>query len=334
MEHKSIFKILLRWIIIFILIAFVFIWKKSLIIDAVAGIKELKIQALLLSLFCSLAYYFFDGLIISKTSNTSIWFGQKCSFYCAFYKLSTVGAGAGVAEVYYLTGANIPPEKGSGIMTLQYAMHKLAVTFLGIIYFILLFVFIKPADYASEKNLTLFIILAGIISVLICTVLITIASSCKFSKLIIRLTNYLLKKWPDKAKTVEDKISNFTKSGKELLHSKKNIALVLLLNIFKLSCWYSIPAFIFLFQSDGNYFYDMCSMGIVLMLSGVMISPAGVGTLEYVFSLLFAGKYGVLAATSVILYRFFTMIPPFIAGIPFVLAGKKNQTKSVQVLQE
>jgi len=325
MKNNSLLKIFIRWIIILILIVLVFILKKELIYSAFEEIKNLNLNTILICLVLSMGYFIFDGLINTQTSKCSIWFGQKCSFYCAFYKLATLGAGAGLAEVYYLTGINIPASKGTGIMMIQYAMHKLLVTLMGLTFFIILSI---HGDLTAKKYV-LFILIGSIISILICATLILIAASQKFSKLMIRLANFLLKRWPEKAQNLEEKIRTFTENGQDLIHSKKNILLTGLFNIFKLLCWYSIPAVIFALQGGGNYFHDVAYMGLALMLTGVMIAPAGVGTLEYVFTLFFTSQYGALATAAVILYRFFTMIPPFIVGIPFVLSGRKKEIKKI-----
>jgi uncharacterized membrane protein YbhN (UPF0104 family) len=64
-------------------------------------------------------------------------------------------------------------------------------------------------------------------------------------------------------------------------------------------------------------------MAVANMIGTVMIAPAGAGTLEFVVSLLFAPLFGVTAATVVILYRFYSMVVPFLIGsIVFATDGR------------
>jgi len=64
-------------------------------------------------------------------------------------------------------------------------------------------------------------------------------------------------------------------------------------------------------------------MSFVIAISGVMVAPAGIGTSEFVFMLLFAGMASNdKLLLAILLYRFFTFVVPGIVGVIVVIVHK------------
>lgn len=319
MNKKSLIKNISRWIIIFILLISVIIWKKDLLKSAFIEIKNLSFLPVFICFCLSILYQFFEGAIISTISNISFLKGIKCALYCSFYKLATLGTASGMAEVYFLTKSNISFSKSSGITMIQYSIQKIAATVFGLFSFLFL-IFLKHKEVLDYK---IFILTATIVSVLISFSIILIAASKKLAYLILKLISFIFKNKSETKRKFSLKIINFNKNGRNLLKNKKVLLAVFLLNFLKLSMWFLIPAVIFRSRIVCSIGINTLKMSLAFMISGIMFSPAGVGTLEYVFSLLFATTFDSLTATAIILYRFFTMIVPFILGLPVVLNNKK-----------
>ncbi|MCR5698622.1 MAG: flippase-like domain-containing protein [Treponemataceae bacterium] len=319
---KNTVKNIISWALVLVLTVIVFFWKKELIIKAFSEIANMRLVPILLCFLFSFGYVFFDGLATQTFSGISFWGGQKSAMFCSFYKLITLGSGAGVAEVYFLSTQGVKAEKGTGVMMIQYAVHKTVVTFLGLISFLILYC----KNVEKVHQFSILIIVCSILSLLTVSVLIMIAVSRRITAFFIKLIRAILKRHPEKADEFSEKLVAFNVCGKELVKDKKAIVLTFLIDILKMLCWYAIPMVIFKSRLDCSAFYCLLMMGLIIMLSGSMFMPAGVGTLEYLFSIFFSQNFGVIAATAVILYRFFSMIVPFVLGIPFAatLPRKKD----------
>ena len=62
-----------------------------------------------------------------------------------------------------------------------------------------------------------------------------------------------------------------------------------------------------------------------MILSGVIPTPAGIGSFEFVYMLLFGPMVGTVdAASSMLLYRFATFIWPFVIGFVYVILEKRK----------
>ena len=69
--------------------------------------------------------------------------GVESAFYCSFYRVATLGSGAGVAAVYYFNEKGIPVFQGTGMYMVEYAIHKVTIAIFSIIFFLLNFGFMK-----------------------------------------------------------------------------------------------------------------------------------------------------------------------------------------------
>lgn len=321
---KDSLKNILRWVIISALIIAVYFWKKTLILDAFSQMKTMKFWVIAACFILSVLYIVFDGIATQILSGVSAWNGIKSAAFCAFYKLVTLGSAAGVAEVVYLSRCGVKAEKATGIMMIQYGIHKTVVTFLGLISFIVLF----AIGNEQVEKYKILVLVGTVVSLLIVAGLMAVALSEKIAKLTARIIRCFFKKKPEKSDKLCEKIFLFNESGRDLSKKKSLLLLTFLTDCAKMTSWYAIPAVIFYGCTGFSILHSLMLMSVALLLSGVMIAPAGIGTLEYIFSLLFTPIPASISAAAVILYRFFSMIIPFFLGIPIVALARPYLSSS------
>ncbi len=69
-------------------------------------------------------------------------------------------------------------------------------------------------------------------------------------------------------------------------------------------------------------------ISFAVVLSGVIPTPAGIGSFEFVYLLLFRPLVGTVDAfSSLLLYRFSSFILPFIYGLFYVIADRRKVIK-------
>lgn len=100
-----------------------------------------------------------------------------------------------------------------------------------------------------------------------------------------------------------------------MLHDKKALLIVCLLDAVKLSCWYMVPWLLFAGTTSLSLPDTMLLTALIQTLAAVIPCPSGIGAVEYVFSLFF-GTYvsGVSAVSASLVYRFATFLFPCIPG--------------------
>lgn len=92
---------------------------------------------------------------------------------------------------------------------------------------------------------------------------------------------------------------------RDLLRDGRLIFTAVLKNLLKFACWYSIPYLVLRAECDLTLFQGMAVMSLTAMLAAVIPSPAGIGSTEFVFTLLFSVLIGTgLAGSTSLLYRF------------------------------
>ena len=73
---------------------------------------------------------------------------------------------------------------------------------------------------------------------------------------------------------------------------------------------------------------SMAVMSLTAMLAAVIPAPAGIGSTEFVFTLLFAVLIGTgLAGSTSLLYRFATFVFPFLIGAVVALNHQRKKRR-------
>lgn len=327
---KNIISSIIKWAIIMVILVIVYLWKKSEILEAIDEMKNHPFWVSLLCLAATTLHFVVEGRIIHNMTmyekrQMTWWEAFKCGLYCAFYKFISLGSLSGIAEVYYISKHDIEPGRASGITLVQYAYQKLGITILGTVSFICLYF----SGVSTVEKYAKFGILGSVIALGIVLLLITLSASKKFATILIKIVekifDKILKKYKDKSKELIEQIQTFNDAGLYFWQHKTLCLRVTLLKMLKMSLWYSIAAIVVCASNKASPLECIALMATANMIGTVMVAPAGAGTLEFVVALLFAPLFGATSATVAIMYRFYSMVVPFLFGAFVFAADKKSK---------
>lgn len=320
-QENGFWKSILKVILFLGLFFFAVYFYRDSLNEILSGIRELSLLQLGISGLLALGFYVLEGHIIylmaSPYEASFKWKnGIIIAYLCEFYRILTLGNGAGISEIYYLKKNKIPIAEGTGITLLQYVMKKIAVMLLGITGFIFLLFRRETSSLVKEYGGA---ILAGcIMTVGIVFALIVVALSVKVKQILLFLLDKLMLKLPKQQENLEKLQENLillNTTGRDSIQHKKRILMVIGNNLIKLFLGYMIPAFILIGESKLSFIDSALLMALCFMLAGVLPAPSGLGSLEFVFLLLFGTfvEEGV-AVPAILMYRFMTWIVPFLIG--------------------
>lgn len=330
-DKKKIWGNIIKWALILGLLTVACIMNKETMLDSIREVGRMPISKLILCLILGNLFFVAEGLIISRmtsTGNKQLTLGQgiSCTYMCAFYRLTTLGSGNGIAQLYYYNTKGIPVAEATGMAVSQYAFQKITIGIFGVVSFIGVSVF------GSHELLKYKWLMLGGVAVIsfICLFLFLITVSKMISDFVMFLAHKIVKptwKLHAKLQPAQEAIDSLQAQGRLIWKDKKLFIQVVFLNVFKFSCWYIIPGVLFFGKYDINLIFALALMAVCNMIGCVMIAPSGVGTLDYVFGLLFGAiitnNESIVAA--MIIYRFFTWIVPFLIGmIPAAFLKKEN----------
>ena len=335
-DKKSKIKNLIKWIIIIGLLLFAFFKFKKTMLEAFSLVCDTPIYKVILCFVLGNLFFVSEGIIISKMTQVNndkgltVFQGISCTYMCAFYRLTTLGSGNGIAQVYYYNTKGIDASSGTGMAIVQYTFQKITIGIMGVLSFLVLVVI-------GNKNLLeykWFMIFGVVVISFICLFLFLIAVSKKISGFVIWLARKIVKpnwKLYSKLETMTNAINALQTQGRITWKNKKLFLTVCILDVFKFFCWYMIPGVLLFDEYNVNPFMCMALMAVCNMIGCVMIAPSGIGTLEFTVTLLFSSIIAdkpAIAAT-ILIYRFFTWITPFLIGIiPCIFLKKdKNYTE-------
>ncbi len=236
-----------------------------------------------------------------------------CAFYCSFYRVATLGSGAGVAAVYYLDKHGMPADQGTGMYMLRYVVHKVSIVIFSGLFYLLDFRFMQ--EHFRENNRWL---LAGYgLTIVICIMLVLVVCSARFHRLLL----FLLKKcnrrgrFTDKIQQAETYFGGLKQESVRLLKRRSLIVRSVLKDLVKLAFWYGIPWLLLWGSGTLTLMDSLAVTSMAVMLAAVIPTPAGIGSVE-VFLVAFLatvtdmGQAGAVA----LLYRFATFLFPFVVG--------------------
>lgn len=278
-------------------------------------------------------YHVIEGTIITilaKRYNGGFTVGKGIvnAFFCSFYRVATLGSGAGVAAIVYLGEHGVEYSKSFGLYTLQYAFHKISIAFFSVILLLLNwdYMYSRFADYIE-------ILLAGYLLTLVITLgLVLVCCSEKLHRILFRFAGFVNEKLDGKfdepLAMLREQCRMLEVSAREILHRKRLAAAVVGLDLLKFCMWYAIPYLVFRAQSDITVSQTMAVTSLSVMLAAVLPSPAGIGSTEFVFTALFSGIVGTgLAGSASLLYRFGTFVFPFLVGAVVVVVRRRRSGK-------
>lgn len=319
------YKTLIKWLLILTTLTAVCYYNKEQIPLVMEQIKRTPANLLVISLFLALGYFFCEGRIISLLGTRyqpdfTVWDGIAGSFYCEFYRLLTLGSMTGAAEIYFLHTKKIPFAKGTGMCLVQYLIQRMAIAILG--FLSCAFVLLCYPKVIQEHNWQ--IVLSYIVTLLVVCGLIFIGTCKKTTTWLFCLFERKMDKRPQikfLLIKLNDQVNILQSEVQVLLHQHKTMLRLLFYNILKMLCWFSIPGILLFDIGDpASLLPHIALTSMVYVLSGVIPSPGGIGSLEFVFILLFGEIIaGEQAASIIILFRLMISVVPFLIGA--VVAG-------------
>lgn len=320
-------KQLLKWIFVIALVAAIIYTFR----DAAGPIsRELKQTALwIIIAICGagVLYHLVEGWInysFAKQYNPAFTYrmGVESAFYCSFYRVATLGSGAGIAAVVYFGEKGIPPFKATGMYMVEYVIHKLTIALFSLIFFFVSF------GYMKENFSEYFPALAAgcVLTALIAAGLILFCCSKRFHRFLIWLLRKLNRKgrFDEKISALKEQCQIMEDATGELMVRGSFILSIVLKNLLKFACCYGIP-FIIMYKDYGlTLLQSWAITSVSFMLAAVIPSPAGIGSSEFVFTAMFAAVVGTgEAGSAALLYRFATFVFPFLIGAVIVLTRKR-----------
>lgn len=310
--------------------ALVFYWDS--LEDIVNGIQALAFYEIAVCCLFAGSFFFMEGAVMQGMVRLSgsaylLWESIKVAYCCEFYRLITLGSGSGIAQIYYLSKRDIPPAQGTGISMIQFVLKKIAVLLLGVSGFLFLLTSGRMGEVCNSYGK--YMVLGVIITVVIVAAMLSIAASSKVLQFVNWLCDKLSGKIPSLQKTLQkgkEQAVLLNDTGKVVFRKKGGFLLVLLKSMGMLLMVYLIPAYMFRGQEFPDFFLNVCLMAVAYMLAGVIPSPSGIGSLEFVFLLLF-GFFLPESVTvpAILVFRFVTWIVPFAIGGLIVLLQRMKE---------
>ena len=322
----------LKFIFLIIIVSAIVYIFQNYMVDIYIQLKKLSLKGCISILILSIGYIFVEGFNISLLAKQfsrkfTILNGIGCSFYTSFYKTATFGSGSYVASVYYLQQKGISPSQGVGVSTLNYVFHRLSIALFSIICIIINYSFIK-INFYDYLGIIKFVY---IITILILFFLVSICLSNKFLLLIIRYISNKLKinsKYKEKINYIEAEILRIKKSSIVLLKNKMIIVIEILMNLVKFLLIY-LSSYIALREMNINIgIIDALTVtSLAMILAGSIPAPAGIASVEFVYTLLFSViANSIKSVSSMLIYRFSSFIVPFLVGGLYVILRKVKRS--------
>lgn len=273
-------------------------------------------------------YHMIEGMIttlLARQYNPEFTAGMGITnaFFCSFYRVATLGSGAGVAAIVYLGEHGIEYSQSFGLYMLQYAFHKISIALFSMIMFALNWNYMCAnfADY-------MWLLLTGYAVTFVITLfLILFCCSAQFHKLLFVVLDFVNTKakgrFDSSVQMLQKQCEMLEEASKHLLGEKRLMTGTIVLNLLKFGFWYAMPYLIFLGHGNVTPSQTMAVTSLSVMLAAVIPAPAGIGSTEFVFTALFSGIVGTgLAGSASLLYRFGTFVFPFLVGAVVVLARR------------
>lgn len=279
-------------------------------------------------------YHVIEGLITTLLAKQyqpefTVGMGITNAFFCSFYRVATLGSGAGIAAIVYLGDHGVQYSESFGMYMLQYAFHKISIAIFSMVLFVVNWSYM--CEHFGEY---MWLLAAGYAVTLLITVfLILFSCSAQFHRVLFVILDFVNRKCKGRLtssiRMLREQCRMLEEASKHLLREKRLVAGTVLLNLLKFCFWYAMPYLMFGSMTDVTVSQIMAVTSLAVMLAAVLPAPAGIGSTEFVFTSLFSGIAGMgLAGSASLLYRFGTFVFPFLVGAVVVVARRihKKQT--------
>lgn len=252
------------------------------------------------------------------------WMGVESAFYCSFYRVATLGSGAGVAAVYYFNEKGIEVSKGTGMYMVEYVLHKVTIALFSAVFFIFSFGFMRK-HYAEYE----WLLIGGyVVTIAIAAALLLFCCSRKVHGALLWVVDRFNRKGRlnEQEAFLREQCGILENATSKLLSDKRFVLQIVGKNLLKFVFWYSIP-YVALYNTGAVTLPQaMAITSLSVMLAAVIPTPAGIGSTEFVFTMLFASLVGMGdAGSATLLYRFATFVLPFVIGAVIVVIRRIRQ---------
>ncbi len=319
---------LLKWMLVAAIIVIVVYTFRDSAVPVLNELKQTTFAVALCICAMAVAYHILEGFITTVLARQyqpgfRLWTGIKNAFICSFYRVATLGSGAGVAALVYLGEHGISYSTGFGLYMTQYAVHKSSIALFSMLFFVLCFPFMQ-VHYAEYQ----WLLAAGyVLTAAITLVLMLFACSVRFHKLLLTMLSFLNDKmkgrFTEPLMQLKEQCRMLEESSHVLLGKPRVMAGIAVLNLIKFCFFYAIPYLSFYGQGSITLVQTMAVTSLSVMLAAVLPSPAGIGSTEFVFTTLLTKIVGTGAAgSSALLYRFGTFVFPFLVGGVIVIVRR------------
>ncbi len=311
--------------------ALVFYLLRASMGEIVQELKQTPLIVILSVTLLGIFYQLVEGYNIKKIGegenlSLTILEGTVASCYAAFIRVITFGAGTVLAEIWYYHKKNLATPFGIGLTLLRMIFYKIALLIWGVVGLLT----IGPLLFQKQNHLFLLAILGMVGTFLVIAFLLALACSLFLQTLLVKLAFRFLKskKWQDKFDHFNLQIYALREFFNSLLKNKPLFMKVILINLFKVSLWLIVPSLVLKggdFQSFILYFF---LTDFAVLTAGILPAPAGMGSLEFIFLLLFPvfitkGQ----SVSALLLFRFASYLLPFLMGFIFSIGMKEHDLK-------
>lgn len=337
---KKKLKLVLNVLLVVVIFGVIFYVVRTSMESVFQQLAQTNLAIIFLVVWAGLLFQLIEGaniqtMIQRSVKKFSIYDGFWCSCYTAFMRVITFGAGTIVAEVLYYRDKGLASSKGFGLVSLRMIFYKAAL----IIFSIVGLIFFGPQLLQESPSLFAGVIAGIVVTFLIIAGLLALSLSITLQTLFAMLANKMFKseKWRDRIDELNLKVFSIREMVLHLLQDRSILIKLILLNLGKLFFWFIVPWLVFQGETASLGFFEcFFYTAFASILAGIIPTPAGLGSLEFVFTLLFRPLVGQVAAISaLLLYRFATYVLPFLLGLGFAAYRKRRSLKQeVQEIKE
>lgn len=325
-------KLFLNLLLLLLILGIIYYLIQHSLADILAELLSTSLVVLLGVLLLGTIYQIAEGRSIKEIAkpfapefSTKDGFWTSC--YVAFYRIVSFGTGTLISEVYFYNKKGMRFSQGVGVTALHMIMYKMAVITYAIIGLLIQF----SLFYTKAPKMIPFILAGIILTIVIVSALLVLSISINVQVLFVKIANRLCKR--NKTRALVDnwnlQIYSLRETVQTIVKDRTALGWIYFWNLVKLLFWYIIP-YLTLVENHPSvdFLLTFSFVSFAVVLAGVLPTPGGIGSFEFVYLLLFRPLVGTVdAVSSLLLYRFSSFVLPFIYGMFYVLVERRAVIK-------
>lgn len=346
MENKTKRKLNIPWGLIFnltiialtIALIVYFIFSEGGFIDLInSGIKinpiwivtAVFVHLMNIALDMTVIYLFVKQTTPDMTIYKALIASMTGQFFCA---VTPSASGGQPMQILTMSRMGIKPSNSTSALIQKFLVWQFTMAGYCIIAVIARFSF-----FSQHLNPAMWVFsIAGFAAQVIMIVILLLASFCK--PLTTKVVNgvltlagklHIVHDVDEKKKSVEETLSSFHESNKELNKNKELLVKIYVITAIQMTAYFLVPYCIAMsFGIDCDVFDMLCAQAYVNMVSSLVPLPGGSGAAEYCFSVFFGAYFTAETIKSAILiWRTITYYGTIAISAPF--AWLRNKKKDV-----